>query len=173
MRFNTHILLVGILLAALAAGCTPGVRFTSKEGNSNNRKAYKETLKNESRKITLVRQTVIKEAERWLGTPYCWGGESHSCTDCSGFTQNVYKTAGVDLPRTARQQYGYVKKITDGEIREGDLIFFKSGKNINHVGIYSGGGMFIHASSSAGVTKTHLTDGYFRNRIAGFGSVLD
>jgi cell wall-associated NlpC family hydrolase len=81
-----------------------------------------------------------------LGTPYKWGGESSSGFDCSGLVQAAYKQAGVDLPRTAQQQYDATTKVSPGALQPGDLVFFgPSTQAISHVGIYIGNGQMIDA----------------------------
>ena len=109
---------------------------------------------------------VISYAKSFLGSKYVYGGTSPSGFDCSGFTQYVYKHFGVSLNRTAAAQYQNGTAVT-GELQTGDLVMFgKSG--INHVGIYIGGGTFIHAAnSSRGVTTDTLTSGYYKTNYVG------
>jgi cell wall-associated NlpC family hydrolase len=115
---------------------------------------------------------IVREAERWIGTPYCWGGESLKCTDCSGFVQQVYQKAGIELPRTAAEQFIACADVDKSQRQAGDLIFFSNGVYISHVGIYVGNNYFIHASSSLGVIRQWVDDDYFRTRFVGYKRVL-
>ncbi len=85
---------------------------------------------------------VIAIAKDYLGVPYVWGGTSPKGFDCSGFTQYVYKKAGVSLPRTSSEQGKVGTKVSRSELRAGDLVMFPG-----HVGIYIGDGKFIHSPS--------------------------
>lgn len=102
----------------------------------------------------------------YIGTPYLYGGNGFSGVDCSGFVHNVFEQAGVDLPRTSREQYRVGLSVSRPQF--GDLVFFKmeSGR-IDHVGIALGGKKFAHASSSLGVTISSLDDPYYSARFVG------
>jgi cell wall-associated NlpC family hydrolase len=94
---------------------------------------------------------VVPSGERYLGTPYRWGGSSpRTGFDCSGFVQYVYGLHGVDLPRTSRQMAGSGIAIDPStrSLAVGDLMLFAQNGRINHVAIYAGNGRFIHSSSS-------------------------
>ncbi|HET6988229.1 MAG TPA: NlpC/P60 family protein [Kribbella sp.] len=96
--------------------------------------------------IGTFRARVLREAARLKGTPYRYGGTTPRGFDCSGYTGYVYKKAGKKLPRTSRAQYSATKHITRRAAKPGDLVFFKSGRGVYHVGIYAGGNMLWHAS---------------------------
>jgi len=159
---------VAILTGLFFFGCQSSVRYTSDHRTKEANPVYKDYSN-----LSDVRQTVLTEAERWLGTPYCFGGETKDCIDCSAFICKIYEGAGVKLPRTSTEQFSYCKKINPSEKQPGDIVFFKKGKNINHVGIYAGSNQFIHSSSSQGVVRQSLNDDYFRTKIAGYGRVLN
>lgn len=110
-------------------------------------------------------EAVIEYAKQYLGCSYVYGGTSPNGFDCSGFTQYVYSNFGVSLNRTAAAQYSNGTAVSD--LQAGDLVMFgKSG--INHVGIYIGGGSFIHAANKQrGVTIDTLTSGYYKNNYVG------
>jgi hypothetical protein len=97
---------------------------------------------------------VIPTAERYIGTPYRWGGTSpRSGFDCSGYVQYVFARHGVNLPRTSRGQAYAGSRVTLDErvLRAGDLIMFaESGQSISHVAIYAGGDRIIHSTRSGG-----------------------
>jgi len=158
------------------SGCQSGVRFASnsqiKENYSLNTKTdLKET--NSNKQVYYNDSPLIRTANRWIGTPYCYGGSTTSCTDCSGFVCSVYKEFGIELPRTAWDQYFYVTVIDNDMVQAGDLVFFKNNGVIYHVGIYAGNNEMIHASSSKGVIKQNLDDPYFKKNFAGFGRVFN
>jgi len=94
---------------------------------------------------------VIAEAKKYLGVPYVWGGTSPSGFDCSGFTSYVYKKVGISLPRTSRAQQNIGKQVSLSNVQPGDLVFM--GKPAYHVGIYIGGGKYIHAPQTGDVVK--------------------
>jgi cell wall-associated NlpC family hydrolase len=113
----------------------------------------------------------VKEARNQIKRPYKYGGESPKGFDCSGLVQYVYSKNGIQLPRRSADQARYGKSISIGQARPGDLIFFKSGGKINHVGIVSDTrGKYpsmVHSSSSAGVSEVDLdTSDYWRKRYA-------
>lgn len=112
---------------------------------------------------------------RFLGVPYVWGGETLRGTDCSGFVQSVYARMGIRLPRISRQQWRSGRRVSRGDLRKGDLVFFRTiGGRISHVGIFTEKKTrtFIHASSSKGVTYSKLTSRYYARRYAGARRVI-
>jgi len=92
------------------------------------------------------RARVLREAAKLKGVPYRYGGTTPRGFDCSGYTGYVYKKAGKTLPRTSRAQYSATKHISRTTAKPGDLVFFKSGGRVYHVGIYAGGNMLWHSS---------------------------
>ena len=111
---------------------------------------------------------VIATAKNYMGVPYVWGGESPSGFDCSGFTQYVLKKNGISIPRVTADQYGTGASVSKSNLRVGDLVFFTTYKaGPSHVGFYMGGGNFIHASSSKGVTISSLDSSYYSGRYIG------
>jgi lipoprotein Spr len=118
--------------------------------------------------------SLLQKIDEWWGTPYCLGGSSKNCVDCSFFTLDVMKQIyKVDLKRTAAQQYEQSAKIEWTELKEGDLIFFKTEgrRTISHVGIYLTNNKFAHASTSQGVTISDLADPYWQRRLYSLGRV--
>jgi cell wall-associated NlpC family hydrolase len=92
-------------------------------------------------------QRLIREAYRYLGVPYHWGGNTGSGIDCSGFMKNVFASCGFPLPRTAAEQVGMGLPVTPDQLQPGDRIYFGH-PTISHTGLYLGNGYFIHASSA-------------------------
>ena len=97
------------------------------------------------------RPDVVQEARRYLGTPYRYGGSLPHDVDCSLLVQTVFRTRGVDLPRTAAGQWEVGALVSYQDLLPGDRLYFvsRSGR-INHTGVYIGEGSFIHASSRRG-----------------------
>lgn len=102
---------------------------------------------------------ILSTYRNWAGTRYRLGGSSKTGIDCSAFVQKTMSSAfKLHLPRTTSEQKHLGKAIAKSELRPGDLVFFR--KN-HHVGVYIGGGKFVHASSSRGVTTSSLSESYW------------
>ena len=113
-----------------------------------------------------IAMSLTRSAMRFIGTPYVFGGTSPSGFDCSGYTQHVFAMLGISLPRTADAQF-YAGHPTVGGLTTGDLVFFQTYEpGPSHVGIYLGGGRFIH-SSSHGVMISALAQSYWASRYLG------
>jgi len=103
---------------------------------------------------------VVGIAMQYLGTPYVWGGASPSGFDCSGFAMYVYAQIGISLPHNAAMQYSSVGVyVSKSDLQPGDLVFFDG---LGHMGIYIGGGQFIHAPHTGDVVKiSSLSDSWY------------
>jgi len=113
---------------------------------------------------------VVQTALGYRGVRYRWGGLSSRGFDCSGFVNKVFRQHGVHLPRSAREIYRSGSPVSSEELRPGDLVFFHTTRpGISHVGIYIGGGKFIHSSSvrRVGVKISSLAEGYYSRRFVG------
>lgn len=111
-----------------------------------------------------------RTAERFVGIPYRWGGDTVvDGMDCSGFARAVYNLCGVTIPRTSREQFRAGDSVARPELKEGDLVFFgDSPSQVNHVGIYVGGGRFVHAPRRGDDIKlSSLDEAYFTRRFQG------
>lgn len=110
-------------------------------------------------------------ARKALGVPYIWGGQSMSGFDCSGLVVWAFQQAGIDLPRTTYEQINIGYSVPVNKLHAGDLVFFdtdRSKAGPDHVGIYLGGGKFIHAPRPGqGVKISSLSDSYYMNRLMG------
>jgi cell wall-associated NlpC family hydrolase len=177
-----------ILLFSIAgfiiSGCQPSVRFSRNtqtateksdkklsEEKASEKKSESKMEEEIGKDLSDSQKAILKEAEHWIGTPYCHGGESQDCIDCSGFTMNVYEKIGINLPRSAAEQYDFSVIVDKKKCCAGDLVFFGETSHISHVGIYAGNGEFIHSSSSKGVVRQSLSDPYFKKKFVGFGKV--
>lgn len=116
-------------------------------------------------------QEIADYALTFVGYPYVYGGSSPSGFDCSGFTSYIYKQFGYSINRTASNQLDNGVAVSMSELQPGDLVMFKkgsSGSRASHVGIYIGGGQFVHAStSSVGVIVSNLSDAYYTTGFVG------
>ncbi|OEJ24288.1 hypothetical protein AS594_07095 [Streptomyces agglomeratus] len=111
---------------------------------------------------------MVKAARGYLGTPYVWGGTSPGGFDCSGLIQYVYGKAGIQLPRVTYEQINVGHSVQPNKLRPGDLVFFDTDRKRtgpDHVGIYMGGGKFIHAPRPGSAVKiSSLADSYYMDR---------
>ena len=130
------------------------------------------TIKKNNNKNNM-RNKIIEEARKKLGSPYLWGAKGTDKFDCSSFTQYVYKkAANLILPRVAAEQAQFRPKIST--VRKGDLLFFETMEKgrISHVGIYIGGRQFIHASSAYKQVTVSEFSGFYREHFKWAISVL-
>lgn len=111
-----------------------------------------------------------------MNTPYVWGGQNRTGTDCSGFVLQVFSPLGVKLPRQSADQARAGVAVDINELQAGDLIFFDTvgGGKVTHVGIYLGNDSFINANSYRGkVTVDRLrADKYWATRFMNARRVL-
>lgn len=115
------------------------------------------------RDVSELRVEMVEYAQRFVGCPYVYGGNSlTNGTDCSGFTNLIYAHFGISIPRTATTQYNYGTKINVSQLRPGDLIIYGE-YQIEHVGMYIGNGTIVHASNAR--TGIKYSNMYYRNII--------
>jgi cell wall-associated NlpC family hydrolase len=107
---------------------------------------------------------VVGIAMQYLGTPYVYGGASPGGFDCSGLVMYVFNQIGVSLPHNAAAQYGYGMPVSRDQLQAGDLVFFNG---LGHVGIYIGGGQFIHAPHTGDVVKISSLTGWYSSTYVG------
>jgi cell wall-associated NlpC family hydrolase len=129
----------------------------------------RQTIKTASRSASSdVVSDMITYAKRFLGTKYVWGGTTTKGFDCSGFVKYVFSHFDISLSRTSSAQSKCGTYVKKSNLVAGDLVFFDTNggkKNITHVGIYIGGGKFIHASSShKKVVISDITSGYYSQK---------
>ena len=125
----------------------------------------------------LKNEKIYQFIDSWLGTPYRYGGESKRGIDCSALTRALYTfTSEVLLPRSSRAMYAsdMIEPFREKDIsnlREGDLLFFRSRGRINHVAVYLCDGKFLSANRTRGVQISDLNDPYWRKRYYSAGRV--
>lgn len=121
-----------------------------------------------------LKDKLILFAKKLINIPYRFGGNSLLGIDCSAFVQKVYGTIGINLPRSAREQFHEGRPVNTGELSIGDLVFFRTYAPFpSHVGIYLGDNLFIHASSrEKKVTIDNLREPFYIKRFIGAKRVM-
>ena len=121
--------------------------------------------------------TLYRFIDKWMKTPYRWGGVDEKGIDCSAFMQRLLQDVyNIPIPRTSVEQFftKNVEPFHDGHyFAEGDLVFFATlpGKPVSHVGFYLQNRVFVNASSSQGVSLANLDDPYWKKRYVAAGRV--
>lgn len=164
-KFKSHLFLA--ITAIMFLTLIPGKCFASSSGQS--------ISVSESR---VYRERLITEAKKYIGCPYVRGATGPDKFDCSGLVGYVSSNAiGIQLPRTVKAMYSYVKIIPDAQREPGDLVFFRTTNDgsISHVGLYIGNGQFISAVSdgpNTGVILSSLQESYWKTHYASSGKFL-
>ena len=112
-------------------------------------------------------EKVISTAKSKLGCKYVWGAQGPNTFDCSGLMVYCFKNAaGINLPRTSKEQSNYGTKVSKSNLQTGDLVFFNtSGKGVSHVGLYIGDGNMLHSPRSGDVVKiVSINTSYYNSR---------
>ncbi|MGA9212827.1 C40 family peptidase [Kaistella sp.] len=159
------------LLFVVSCGASKSVTNKSVSSKSVTRTSdLKKLESNFSGKINSDVKEILKDAEKYLGTPYKYAGNSSSGFDCSGLVCKVFDENNTKLPRRSEDQSNAGKHITIKETKPGDLLFFATagGSKVTHVGIVhnirgDGEVTFIHASTSKGVIISSLNERYWNN----------
>jgi cell wall-associated NlpC family hydrolase len=113
---------------------------------------------------------VVGVALSQLGTPYVWGGSAPGGFDCSGLVMWAYSQVGVSLPHSSYAQYGYGVPVSRDQLQPGDIVFFDG---LGHVGIYIGGGQFVHAPHTGDVVKiSSLDEAWYASAYVGARRIL-
>ncbi|WP_110647428.1 NlpC/P60 family protein [Salinicola peritrichatus] len=111
----------------------------------------------------IIREALLDEHRRWVGTPYALGGTTHRGIDCSALMQHIFTEAfSLELPRTTGEQVLEGSRVARDQLKAGDLVFFRPPGIYNHVGVYVGDGYFLHASTSQGVKLSRLDNVYWK-----------
>jgi peptidoglycan DL-endopeptidase CwlO len=152
-RTRAVLLLVLVLFAAL--GANAGTAFAGQDVPA--------TVTTEQA-VEQEQQSIVRYAQRFVGVPYSYGGASPSGFDCSGFTRYVYAHFGIDLPHYSGGQYGLGHPVSKTALKPGDLVFFDG---LGHVGIYVGGGRFIHAPHTGTSVSVESMAGWYGARYVG------
>lgn len=156
----------------------PVKHVTSSNSSSSGRKSKTSTLSRGGSGLqssaSKGNSSIVSQAYKHLGKPYVWGASGPNAFDCSGLTAYVYKSFGISLPHNAASQFGRGRAVSKGNLAAGDLVFFNTSGGISHVGLYIGGGRFIHAANSrTGVIISSLSEGYYSKRFIGAKRILN
>lgn len=161
-----------LIVSSLIVSCSPTRKMNFRSASDTYSPAKADAPKKNQRA-----EVVLKEAHRYSGTPYKYGGTTRTGMDCSGLVINAYGAAGISMPRNSREQSNAGKEIKLKDVQKGDLIFFNtSGSGISHVGIVDkikwGEVFFIHSSTSKGVIVSSLNETYWNRRFVKATRVL-
>lgn len=117
-----------------------------------------------------VGREIASAAMRQLGSPYQYGGAGPRTFDCSGLVKFVHDSVGIVTPRTTGEQFRAAQPVEPGTLAAGDLLFFRIGKAVSHVGIYAGDGRFVHAPQTGRPVETRgVDDPFYKARLAKVG----
>jgi cell wall-associated NlpC family hydrolase len=132
----------------------------SNSNNSNNSNSSNNESPSHSGSDSGLRSEIIEYAQKFVGNRYVWGGESLTKgADCSGFVQAVYADFGYRLPRVSRDQASSAgKRVSESDMLPGDLVFYANSRgSVNHVAMYIGNGMIVHAANSRqGIIRSNV-----------------
>jgi cell wall-associated NlpC family hydrolase len=133
----------------------------SKNETSKSTSSESEPAVTKSAAASGSRQAIVSYALQFVGNPYVWGGTSlTSGTDCSGFTQSVFRDNGISISRTSGSQGAGGREVSLSNIQPGDLLFYSNGGAINHVALYIGNGQVVHASTEK--TGIKISNAFYR-----------
>ncbi|HXV41233.1 MAG TPA: C40 family peptidase [Steroidobacteraceae bacterium] len=121
-----------------------------------------------------LRGPIVQLALSMVGVQYRYGGtHPREGFDCSGLVYYAFTSNGHGVPRTSREQFDVARKIPLAEAVEGDLVFFRDQEQLSHVGIYLGGGRFVHAPSRGGSVSVASIDApYYQRNLVAIGRLL-
>ncbi len=121
---------------------------SKKAKTANKQVNLNETSRESSTDSSSLRKEIVAYALQFEGNPYVWGGTSLTTgADCSGFMQSVFRDMGINIPRTSRSQAAGGREVSLGNIKPGDLVFYKKNGIVDHVALYIGNENVISASS--------------------------
>ena len=150
-------LAVGLLAVALLGACASGPQSAPERPGSD---------------AGSLGERIAVTARAQLGRPYRYGGSGPEAFDCSGLVQFAHAAHGIAVPRTTAEQFRTATPVPERRLRAGDLLFFRfeAGPKVTHVGIYMGGGQFVHAPQSGRPVEIRkLEDPWYKRRLAGAG----
>ncbi|QFY88101.1 C40 family peptidase [Magnetovirga frankeli] len=171
-RQGQKILLLGCILSL--GGCLSTPERLSQQGQPLEAQLNQAETRQDHSLMDGRRMELIGQALSLIGVPYRLGGSRpEQGFDCSGLVQYSLGNVGVQAPRTAAEQYSQAQHKPLNDLLPGDLIFFRIDRATNHVGIYLGGGDFIHAPRAGSPVRLEsLRKSYWQKRFRGAGSYL-
>lgn len=161
-----------LLASVFAISCGSSKSVATKKNTSTKTVVKSENIRKlDSKfegKVSKSVTSILKDAEKYIGTPYKYAGNTSAGFDCSGFTVKVFEENDFKLPRRSSDQAETGRNIDIKEVKPGDLLFFSTagGSRVSHVGIVhdigsDGEVKFIHASTSKGVIISSLNETYW------------
>ena len=146
-------LFYSLIIIMITAGCSHQYTANKKQFSSHS------TAKHNVPRL----KDLYQHYRSWKGTPYRYGGSTKRGIDCSSFIFDTYQSLfKISLPRSTKNQVKQGNRIYINQLEPGDLVFFKTGWNVRHVGIYLEQGKFMHVSSTKGVIISNLNSGYWK-----------
>ncbi|CDG20940.1 Lipoprotein spr [Xenorhabdus poinarii G6] len=173
-------LIPAILTAVVLSGCSSPDDLRSKHTEIHTVHPQKHYLlqasQDEFEKLVNsldIKSKILNQYADWKGVAYRLGGNTKRGIDCSAFVQRTFHDQfGVALPRSTIDQQNIGQTVSRTKLQAGDLVLFKTGRHMRHIGIYIGNNQFVHASTSNGVIVSKLTDTYWSKRYYGARRVL-
>lgn len=160
MKNLLHLFLLFFIFITFIGCSSKNTPSSSMYDKSFPRKQNIETL--QSKNYNKIYEALKVQYKDWKGVKYKFGGSSKNGIDCSAFVQKTFREKlNIKIPRTTSLQSRIGEEISIDNLEMGDLVFFKTGFNSRHVGIYLEGGKFLHASTKRGVTISRLDNIYY------------
>ena len=159
-------ILYTLIIVLLFTGCSRRPPSKPHTKNTSHTKVIKQShaQKQNSHTVNSTLSRLYTQHKGWKGTPYRYGGLSKKGIDCSGFIYQTFNSLfNIKLPRSTSEQVAQGKRVYKNQLHAGDLVFFKTGRKLRHVGIYLEKGKFLHASSSKGVMISNIHTKYWKN----------
>lgn len=148
-----------LIVAALLSAC-------GSSASKPDQDAYHSTARHRAPAADPVAERAVSVAMQQVGTPYRYGGHGPSGFDCSGLVHYSYLQAGKQVPRTTGQLWDSTTTVNRTQLQAGDLLFFKVGGKMQHVGLYIGGDRFVHAPSTGKrVSVASLRSDFYRQAL--------
>lgn len=150
------------MLFVLITSCGGSKKVVSSQKNTYIINKYANLLETSKSEINNIK--LYSFIDNWYGTKYKYGGMSKTGVDCSGFTNILYKEVyNKQIQRSTKDLVKSINKVSKGNLKEGDLVFFNIAKKKNsHVGVYLKNNKFVHASTSKGVLISSLENPYYK-----------
>lgn len=131
-------------------------------------------LEKEKNDLDYINKKLYEFYSEWKGVKYKYGGTTKNGIDCSAFIQKAFKDKfDLNIPRTTIDQVKIGKEVERSELNIGDLVFFRTGRNSRHVGIYLRNGQFMHSSTKKGVTISSLSNRYYNTHFWKAQRIID
>ena len=153
------------VLALTGIGCSSQpVSHSPSQSPSHSQSHPTPQSSNEPARVSSTADRAVAIALNQVGVPYRYGGVTPSGFDCSGLVHYSYSRAGKNVPRTTTTLWNSMRPVAGDQMRKGDILFFRISGKMSHVGMYIGGGQFVHAPSSGKVVSVGSLQSDFYRR---------